>query len=103
MSCSHVFSRGPKKGSLCGTKLTRISKARGLCGVHCDATREKERVTVAQKALEASTRMYRVEIDNSSGVYKKSSPEETVVRVVREARALRLQKLGAKIEPLENK
>ena len=100
--CSHVFSRGPKKGTVCGTKLTVISKERGLCGVHCNETREKERVVVARKAEEASARMYRCEIDNSKGVYKKAGPGK-VVRVVREAKALRLRALGATIEHVENK
>lgn len=99
MSCAYVFQRGPKKGTVCTTRLCEVSRVRGLCGVHCAETREKGRAANSQRAAAASARRYKVTVDNSDKLYKKTAGD-VVVREVREARALQLKKMGAVVEPI---
>jgi hypothetical protein len=100
--CTYVYQRGPKKGSVCGTKLSCVSKSRGLCGVHSEDTRSKGIITVTKRAKEASERKYLVTVDNSTGIFKKAD-KGVITREVREARALQLQRQGATIELITTK
>lgn len=97
MSCVWVYSRGEKKGEVCGVRVrSKFGKEENLCAVHCSRTTERNRARSNLIASEKRGVLYKVEICNS-GVYKKCSSGDKVVRVVGHGRARELERLGGVI------
>lgn len=96
-----MFSRGEKKGTVCGVSLrSATSKDQGMCSVHCTKAKERNLVACRKLAEETKVKLYRVEVDNTDHAFFKKLPEGKVVKIVHHTRALQLQKLGAVITPI---
>lgn len=101
MHCAYTYSRGTKKGTVCGASLrSEISKGCGFCSNHCQSVVDRNRIASQKLADENKDRLYRVEICNDGHRVFKKQPEGTVVKIVHEMRAMQLKRLGGVITPL---
>lgn len=100
-TCTYTYSRGTKKGTVCGAGLrSATSKSQGLCSNHCQSVVDRNRKASQKLADECKERLYRVEVNNDGHKIYKKQPEGTIVKIVHEMRALQLQRLGCKITPI---